>query len=52
VLKSYDDTLKATPNNVEVKSEAQKPGKGDHTGIVKPKEAMGKQRVPGDIIKG
>lgn len=39
-LKTFDGKLQATPNNVEVKSEAAKPGKGDHTGIVKPKSAM------------
>lgn len=37
---------------VEVKSNAANPGKGDHTGIVKPKEAMGKQNVPTDYLKG
>ena len=46
IVKDYDGKLKATPNNVVVKSEAAKPGKGDHTGIVKPKEAMGKQKIP------
>lgn len=52
VVKTYDATLKATPNNVVTKSEAAKPGKGDHTGIVKAQSAMGKQNIPGDIIKG
>lgn len=47
VVKSFDGKLKATPNDVVVKSDAAKPGKGDHTGIVKPKEAMGKQKLPG-----
>ena len=46
IATSYDAKLKATPNNVVVKSEAAKPGKGDHTGIVSPKSAMGKQKVP------
>ena len=46
-LKTFDGKLQATPNNVEVKSEAAKPGKGDHTGIVKAKSAMGKQKLPG-----
>ena len=46
-VKTFDGKLKATPNNVVTKSEAAKPGKGDHTGIVKPKAAMGKQRMPG-----
>ena len=46
-VKTFDGKLQATPNNVVVKSEAAKPGKGDHTGIVKPKEAMGKQKLPG-----
>ena len=44
-LDSYDAKLKATPNNVTVSSKADKPSK-DNTGAVKPKEAMGKQRVP------
>jgi len=52
VVKSFDETLKASPNNVVVTSEAAKPGKGDHTGIVEPKSAMGKQKVPDEIIKG
>ena len=52
VINSYDGTLKATPNNVVVKSEAAKPGKGDHTGIVKAKSAMGTQKIPDEIIKG
>ena len=46
IVKDYDGKLKATPNNVVTKSEAARPGKGDHTGIVKPKEAMGKQKIP------
>ena len=46
-IKTFDGKLQATPNNVVVSSEAAKPGKGDHTGIVKPKEAMGKQKLPG-----
>ena len=46
-VKTFDGKLQATPNDVVVKSEAAKPGKGDHTGIVKPKEAMGKQKLPG-----
>ena len=46
-MKTFDGKLKATPNNVVVKSDAAKPGKGDHTGIVKPKAAMGKQKLPG-----
>ena len=45
VLKSYDAKLKATPNDVTVKSEADKPGK-DNTGAVKAKAALGKQKVP------
>ena len=52
IVKTYDGTLKATPNNVVTKSEAAKPGKGDHTGIVKAKAAMGTQKIPGDVIKG
>jgi hypothetical protein len=40
VLKSFDSKLKATPNDVEIKSDAAKPGKGDHTGIVSPKSAL------------
>ena len=44
-LDSYDAKLKATPNDVTVSSKADKPGK-DNTGAVKPKEALGKQRVP------
>ena len=44
-LKSYDDKLKATPNNVEIKSNADKPGK-DNSGAVDPKAALGKQNVP------
>jgi hypothetical protein len=44
-LNSFDAKLKATPNNVTVSSKADKPGK-DNTGAVKPKEALGKQRVP------
>ena len=39
-VKTFDGKLQATPNNVVVKSEAAKPGKGDHTGIVSPKSAM------------
>ena len=52
-VKTFDGKLEATPNNVVVKSEAAKPGKGDHTGIVKPKAAMGKQKLPGifDVSK-
>jgi uncharacterized protein YunC (DUF1805 family) len=46
-VKTFDGKLQATPNNVVVKSEAAKPGKGDHTGIVKPKEAIGKRKLPG-----
>lgn len=46
-VKTFDGKLQATPNNVVVSSEAAKPGKGDHTGIVKPKAAMGKQKLPG-----
>ena len=49
IAKSYETKLQATPNNVVTKSEAAKPGKGDHTGIVEPKSAMGKQKVPTDI---
>ena len=52
VLKSFDSKLKASENNVEVKSNAAKPGKGDHTGIVSPKAAMGKQAVPGFLSAG
>ena len=52
VINSFDGQLKATPNNVVVKSEAAKPGKGDHTGIVKAKSAMGTQKIPDEIIKG
>lgn len=44
-LNSYDAKLKATPNDVTVSSKADKPGK-DNSGAVKPKEALGKQRVP------
>lgn len=47
VVHSYDTKLKATPNNVEIKSDAAKPGSGDHTGIVKPKASMGTQKLPG-----
>lgn len=52
VINSFGGQLKATPNNVVVKSEAAKPGKGDHTGIVKAKSAMGTQKIPDEIIKG
>jgi hypothetical protein len=39
-IKTFEGKLKATPNNVVVKSNAANPGKGDHSGIVKPKSAM------------
>ena len=45
VVKSYDGKLKATPNDVVVKSEADKPSK-DNSGAVKPKAALGKQKIP------
>ena len=48
IVKDFDGKLKATPNDVVVKSEAAKPGK-DNTGAVKPKEAMGKQNIP-DLV--
>ena len=48
IVKDFDGKLKATPNDVVVKSEAAKPGK-DNTGAVKPKAAMGKQDIP-DLV--
>ena len=44
-LDSYDAKLKSTPNDVTIHSKADHPGK-DNTGAVKPKAALGKQRVP------
>lgn len=44
-LNSYDAKLRATPNHVTISNNADNPSK-DNTGAVKPKESLGKQRIP------